>query len=94
MLPEVPAKLLKSRAFVASWRPALLTAERQCYDPILYHVAAVTLETICSNMPKRSEEDESEWTIRKNDILNLYVEQDKPLSEVIRVMASQGFAKT
>ncbi|CAN9231273.1 unnamed protein product [Alternaria alternata] len=45
-------------------------------------------------MPKRSEEDESEWTIRKNDILDLYVEQDRSLSEVIRVMADQGFTRT
>ncbi|KAH6862579.1 hypothetical protein B0T12DRAFT_100025 [Alternaria alternata] len=45
-------------------------------------------------MPKRSEGDESEWTIRKSDILDLYVEQDRPLSEVIRVMANQGFIRT
>ncbi|KAB2101870.1 hypothetical protein AG0111_0g9723 [Alternaria gaisen] len=45
-------------------------------------------------MPKIPEGDESEWTIRKNDILDLYVEQDRPLSEVIRVMANQGFTRT
>ncbi|CAN9123713.1 unnamed protein product [Alternaria alternata] len=45
-------------------------------------------------MPKRSEGDESEWTIRKSDILDLYVEQDRLLSEVIRVMANQGFIRT
>jgi hypothetical protein len=45
-------------------------------------------------MPKRSEEDESEWAMRKDDILKLYVEQNKPLSEVIRAMAKQGFTGT
>jgi hypothetical protein len=94
VLPEVPVESLKFRAFVALWRSALLTAERQSYDRILYHVAAVALGPIDSKMPKRSEEDESEWTIRKNDILDLYVEQDRSLSEVIRVMANQGFTRT
>lgn len=50
--------------------------------------------TIHSKMPKRSEEDESEWAMRKDDILKLYVEQNKPLSEVIRAMAKQGFTGT
>ena len=94
VLPEVPVESLKFRAFVALWRSALLTAERQSYDPILYLVAAVALGPIDSKMPKRSEEDESEWTIRKNDILDLYVEQDRSLSEIIRVMANQGFTRT
>jgi hypothetical protein len=94
VLPEVPVESLKFRPFVALWRPALLTAERQSYDPILYHIAAVALGPIDSNMPKRSEEDESEWTIRKNDILDLYVGQDRSLSEIIRVMANQGFTRT
>jgi len=45
-------------------------------------------------MPKRQEEEEAEWTSRKEDILALYIEQDKPLSDVIHVMASQGFTRT
>ena len=45
-------------------------------------------------MPKRQEEEEAEWMARKDDILDLYVVKDKPLSEVMRTMAGQGFAKT
>ena len=45
-------------------------------------------------MPKRQEEEEAEWMSRKEDILALYVEQDKSLSDVIHVMASQGFTRT
>jgi hypothetical protein len=45
-------------------------------------------------MPKRQGEEESEWISRKEEILALYVEQDKPLSEVIHAMAKQGFIRT
>jgi hypothetical protein len=44
--------------------------------------------------PKRRAADD-EWDIHRDDILNLYVEENKPLSEVITTMTSQqGFKKT
>jgi len=45
-------------------------------------------------MPRRFEADQSEWNLRKEDILKLYVEQNEPLSEVMRAMAKQGFTRT
>jgi hypothetical protein len=70
------------------------SAEEPSYYITFRVVITVARRRIYPKMPKRSEEDESEWTIRKDDILNLYIEQDRPLSEVIRVMANQGFVKT
>jgi hypothetical protein len=37
---------------------------------------------------------DDEWDIHKDDILKLYVEEDKPLSEVKTTMDSQGFKRT
>jgi origin recognition complex subunit 4 len=43
--------------------------------------------------PKRRAADD-EWDLHRDDILKLYVEENKPLSEVITTMESQGFGRT
>ncbi|CAN9461106.1 unnamed protein product [Alternaria alternata] len=45
-------------------------------------------------MPKRMEEDEAEWESRREAILNLYLHQDRPLHDVIQMLADQGFQRT
>jgi hypothetical protein len=45
-------------------------------------------------MPKRLEEDELEWELRKDAIVALYLHQDRPLNEVMQALADQGFSRT
>jgi hypothetical protein len=40
------------------------------------------------------EEDEAEWESRREAILNLYLHQDRPLHDVIQMLADQGFQRT
>jgi hypothetical protein len=44
-------------------------------------------------MSKRQAE-EDEWDLHKDAILDLYINQDKPLKEVMVAMATQGLKRT
>jgi hypothetical protein len=44
-------------------------------------------------MEKKNRND-AEWDSVWDVIFNLYVEQDKPLSEVMQAMEAQGFSRT
>ncbi|KAH7377280.1 ankyrin repeat-containing domain protein [Pyrenochaeta sp. MPI-SDFR-AT-0127] len=45
-------------------------------------------------MPNRESKDEYEWELHKNAILHCYIDEHKPLSDVIQTMAMQGFSRT
>jgi hypothetical protein len=43
---------------------------------------------------KTKKTNDAEWDSVWNAILSLYVEQDKPLSDVMQAMEAQGFSRT